>query len=100
MKKIEIGDFSMGVNPKTRYSPDESEVFEVLYGTPKCGYTTARLRATLRGFRVNISVVCPEPEKRQGSLSLTRREADDITQAMHNLVSALVKHALGKDSPV
>ena len=89
----------MGTDKKSGYSPDKSEVFEVHYGTPKRGLTTARLRATLRGFRINVSVVCPEPEKRKGRLTLTRREGDDITKAMHNLVEMLIKHAFGKDSP-
>mgnify|MGYP001608381004 CR=1 FL=1 len=99
VKKIKVGDFGMGVYPKTGYSPDESEVFEVHYGTPKRSLTTARLRAHLGSFRINVSVVCPNPEKSKRRLALTRRETDDITQAMRNLVKMLVKHALGEDFP-
>ena len=97
MEKEKIRDLSVLPDEKSGYSPDEPEVFEVRYGTPKRGLTTARLRATLRGFRINVSVVCPEPEKRKDRLTLRRREADDITKAMHNLVEALIKHAFGQD---
>jgi len=97
MQMEKVGDLGMLPDKKSGYSPDESEVFEVRYGTPKRSLTTARLRATLRGFRINVSVVCPQPEKHKGRLTLRRREADDITKAMHNLVEMLIKHAFGQD---
>ena len=98
MKKVKIANLSMFPDKKTGYSPDESEVFEVPYRTPKRGFTTARLRATLGGFRINDSVVCPEPNKPKGHLTLTRREGDDIPEVMHNLVEALNKHTFGKET--
>lgn len=100
MENIEVRNLGMFPDDKTGYSPYESEVFEVVDGTPKRGLTTARLRATLGGFRKNVSVVCPEPEQRKGRLSLTRREGDDLTKAMHYLVEMFVKHAFGKNSVV
>jgi len=79
------------------YNPYESELLEVHYGTPKRSLTTARLSGYLRGFRINLSVVCPNPEKAKNRLTLTRREGDDITKAMNNLVETLIKHAFGED---
>jgi len=100
MENKETRDFSMRVKPKPRYSLYKPEAFEVHYSTPKRGFTTARFRANLLGFRVNLSVVGPEPEKPKASFELTSREFNDITQAAANLVEMLIQHAFGKDTSV
>jgi len=84
----------------TGYNPYESELLEVHYGTPKRSLTTTRLSGYLRGFRINLSVVSPNPKKAKNRLTLTRREGDDITKAMNNLVETLIKHTVGEEAVI
>ena len=100
MQEVKIGNLGMFADDESGYSPYQAEVFQVAYGTPKRGLATARLRATQGSFRINVSIVCPESEKRKDCLSLTRRESDDITKALHYLVETLTKHAFGDDPKV
>jgi len=82
---------------RSKYEPGdgakESEVLEIRHRTPKRGLATARLRAHLGGFRINLSVVGPETEQPKHRFSFTRREGDDITQAAHNLIETLKEKA-------
>lgn len=90
----------MGTEDKSRYSRYKPESLEVHYGTPKCGFTTTCFRANQFGFRVNLSVVGPEPEKHKDNVELTAGEFDVITQATANLVEMLIKHTFGEEPPV
>jgi len=88
----------MRTHNKTRYSLDKAKGFEVHYSTPKRGLATVRFRSNVSGCRINISIVCPEPEKPKGSLDLPIGEFDDIMQAASNLVEILMERAFGKDA--
>ena len=88
----------MGTKHIPRHSFNEAEGFKVFYSTPKRGFATVRFRTNVSGSRINISVVCPEPEKAKDSLDLSTREFEDILQAAANLVKVLLEHAFGKDT--
>ena len=89
----------MGTKDIPRDNLDKAKGFEVHYRTPKRGLATVRFRTNMLGCRINIEVVCPEPEKPKDSLGLPVGEFNNIMQAASNLVEMLMEHAFGEDLP-
>lgn len=92
-KNIKAGDLSAERSEVTRDDFDKALGFKITHGTPKGSFATARFRANLGGFRINLSVVGPETEKSKNYFTLTIRETKDINKAAANLVKMLKEKA-------
>ncbi len=99
MKKIKVGNLP----PEGREIPphylDKPGCLEFRQDSPKRGWATARFEANLFDFRVHLTIVGPQPEQPERAFALTRRQTEDLTQAIHHLVVTLQKQAWGEGLP-
>jgi len=77
---------------------DEASPLELSYRPPESRFTTPWLRRDLGLFRIDLTIIGPISEEPKGYFPLSRSEAEDILEAISDVIVFFREELRGENS--